>query len=162
MYLYEKEGNIVSVYELKVLKDKLFEYRRKEMEKLNKHELVYKILSNNAHDIMSAREFGYCDESKFITKKNKFFIHKRGLKLESVNYFLENEIIIDGLIYQICNGDHDLKSKQFDVYNRNDAIKHFILTDQHLYINDRNIFKINGEFYKYELSNVVNIPESIY
>lgn len=158
MYLYEKEKDKINVYELKELKDKLFEYRRKEMEKLSKHEIVYKVLSNDAHDIMSFKENSACDENKFITKENSFFIHKKGLKLKNINYLHENEIIIDGLIYQICKGYHDWKTKQVDVYNQNNITKHFILTNNSIDINKKSIFKINGEFYKYELSNVVSIP----
>lgn len=163
MYLYEKNKDKVDVYELKEVRDKLFDFRRKEMEKLNKHEILYRALSNEAHRINSFLECFPLTEDKLITKENRFFIHKRGIKLENVNYFYENAIIIDGLIYQICNGRYNFVKNIGKLYdNCGELKKYFIFASSCAEINKRNIFKIDGEFYKYELKNIVNIPESIY
>ena len=161
MYLYEKEKDKINVYELKELKDKLFEYRRKEMEKLNKHSILYNFLSNDVHTMYSLMQCDL-DEKKLITKENKFFIHKNGVKLENVYYLYDNQIIIDGLLYQFCNGYYNLSEKLVNLYNGDDVVKHFVLTNNNIDIRKRKLLKIDGEFYKYKLSNLINIPETIY
>lgn len=161
MYLYEKNKDKIDVYELKEIRDRLFDFRRKEMEKLGKHKILYRAFSNDAHTIYSFLNGFSLDEINLITKQNKFFIHKKGIKLENINYFYDNTITIDGLIYQICNGKFDVVNTIGMIHN-NDLIKYFIFAEPYTKINNKNIFKLDGEFYKYKLTNIVNIPESVY
>lgn len=163
MELYEKSGNSINVYELKELKDKLFEYKRKEMEKMNKDEIVYKVLSNNSDELNFFLNLGSYDSSKFITKDNKLFKHKNGLKLKNYNYVSENRVIIDGYIYGICAEKHSLvyTRKQIIIYDGNgNKEKVFIPMTYDFKFNKKNkVF--DGGFYEYELPFLVSIPESI-
>ena len=165
MYLYEmdKDKNKINVFELKEIKDKLFEFKRKEMEKLDRCNIVYEMLSNNFEDISMVKDIEYFNDEHFIYKKNYIFKHFTGLKLNSLNYFLGNEFIIDGLIYQLCSGNFD--NYYYDVkkvYNgKKDNINNYLL------VTNPNVIKSNTNFlkpesFKYKISNLISIPESIY
>ena len=163
MYLYEKDKNIVNVYELKEKRDKLFEFKRKEMEKNKKIETVYSVFSNSDEDIRMFRDIREYDINKFIKKYNTLFKHKNGLKLSENHYFLENRNNIDGLLYQLYCGDYDFYGydvkKLFDK-DKNDVKKYFLQTTSEIKCHKPEHF--NGESYQFELPNILSIPESIY
>lgn len=164
MKLYEKSGDSINVYELKELKDKIFEYRRKEMEKMNKDEIVYKVLSNNKEELSLFLDSNKYDGSKFITKDNRFFMHKNGLKLKNYNYAWENKVIIDGLLYEICSGYLGLFNKEKIVVSsekdNSNQDKIFIPMTYDIKVNKKKKL-FDGEFYCFELPNLVSVPESI-
>lgn len=164
MYLYEKDKNIVNVYELKEKRDRLFDFKRKEMEKNGKEELVYSIFSNNLRDIHKFELSSEYDMNDFIKKCNTFFKHKNGLKLCANRYFMRDNINnIDGLLYQLYSGDYDLYGyevkKIFDK-DTNDIKKYFLQTTSERKIHKPERFV--GESYAIELPNILSIPESIY
>lgn len=163
MYLYEKDKNIVNVYELKEKRDRLFDFKRKEMEKNGKDGLVCSIFSNNLCDINMFECASEYDMSKFINKSNKLVKHKTGLKLCDNHYFISNRNNINGLLYQLYCGDYDFYGyevkKIFDK-DINDIKKYFLQTTSD--IKKHKLERFNGESFKYELPNILSIPESIY
>lgn len=163
MYLYEKDKDIVNVYELKERKEKLFDFKRKEMEKNGKNELVYSIFTNNLHDIDKFELSSEYDMNDFIKKCNTFFKHKNGLKLCENHYFISNRNNIDGLLYQLYCGDYDLygyRVKKIYDKDKNDIKKYFLQTTSDRKFHKLECFK--GESFQYELPNILSIPESIY
>lgn len=162
MYLYEKENNQIKVYELKDLKEKLFDFRRKEMEKNGKNGLVYRVFSNNLNDIYNFQNEEKYDMSKFITKYNLYIKHKKGLKLYEVNSMFENRIIVNGLLYQLYNGDYDCNYEVTKLFEgeEDNIKKYLLLTNSDIKFHKINCF--DGESFRYELSNIISLPESIY
>jgi len=163
MYLYEKNKNSVNVYELKEKRDKLFDFKRKEMEKNKKAELVYSVFSNSLDDIKMFSNTNEFDMNKFINKYHSVFKHKKGLKLSEIHYFVENRINIDGLLYQLYCGDYDYYGYNVTkLYNQDkkNINKYFLQTTSEIITHKPERF--NGESYQFEIPNIISIPESIY
>ena len=163
MYLYEKDKNIVNVFELKEKRDKLFEFKRKEMEKNRKQDVVYSVFSNNYNELRSFVGASEYDLDKFIKKYNTFFKHRTGLKLSENLYFIENRNNIAGLLYQLYCGDYDFYGydvKKLYEEDRNNVKKYFLQTTSE--IKQHIPEKFNAESFTYELPNILSISESIY
>jgi len=163
MYLYEKDKNLILVYELKERRDKLFNFKRKEMEKNGKDGLVCSILSNDINEIKTFIDIPYFETSDFITKTHSIFKHKKGLKLLENNYFISNRNNIDGLLYQLYCGDYDLYGYRVKkIYDKlpNKVEKYLLQTTSDL--KHHKLERFNGESYRFELPNILSIPESIY
>ena len=163
MYLYEKDKNVVNVYELNERCVKLFDFKRKEMEQNGKDGLVCSIFSNNLCDINMFECASEYDMSKFINKPNKLVKHKTGLKLCDNHYFISNRNNIDGLLYQLYCGDYDLYGYRVKkIYDKlpNKVKKYLLQTTSDL--KHHKLERFNGESYRLELPNILSIPESIY
>ena len=158
MELYEKSGEYINVYELKVLRDKLFLYKKSIFDKIDKDKLVYRLYSNSSNDIVCFLNSDTYDVNKFIKKENRYFIHRNGLKLENCTYSWDNKIIIDGLVYQIINNVVFLV-KPIILTGDREGKKLLPTTFDWKFSKSESWF--DGGFYKYELPNLVSIPEKI-
>ena len=158
MYLYEKNKDKIDVYELKARRDKLFDFKRREMEKEDLDHIVFKLQSNNKDDLQNFRDSRY--SGKFIDKKNYIFKHKNGIKLNNVIYLRDNGLIIDGLLYRLYRGEFDYYPGYKIIISNHKNKKYLLLTDPCIEEQKTKIF--DAESYKYSLDNVISLPESMY
>ena len=157
MYLYEKNKDKIDVYELKARRDKLFDFKRREMEQKSLDNIVFSLQSNNKDELIyfyNSSEY----TKDFIDKKNKVFKHKRGIKLDNVIHFSDDGLKIDGLLYRLFRGDFDYPGFGIKKVINKDK-KYLLLTD---YIEENKTKVFDAESYKYSIDNVISIPESIY
>ena len=154
MYLYDKNNGNIDVYELRENKEKIVEYKKQELSKISKDDLIFKMLFS---DLIYANGFSFDSlKSDFIANdikklKNKFFIEK--LLYNNVN----NKIIIDGILQNYYEGDFDNKPIK-NIKNGDIVEKYFIIPDSNAkLIKKGNMFSSDI----FEIPYILTLPKSL-
>ncbi len=182
MYLLEKTEKSYNVYEFSPIKEKVREYKEKEMQKIPQEYRVLTVITNNRYEMEYIYDYSYL---KFIysNKTNEFSYHDIAPSTDKES----NEEILNDYYNDVDNQEFSYTIKGT---NNNDI---FLVTTGEYYEESFNIpcykvfkhiledgidkYKSNiniNEYYKYykkhknktvtlkEMDGIINIPESLY
>jgi len=147
MYLFDKKDSNIEVYSMEPNIGKIYDFRKKEMEKIPENERVLKMISNIPMD-WSEHYIGIQKFSIDNLKKKKIF-SSNYYNLEQYNFTDEEKERQNKLLEEYYrSNDHYYKIK---IINGLQTIKN-LLTDNTVTLNNKNNFIIN---------NIISIPESV-
>ena len=156
MYLYEKKGGNIDVYELKENRDKIIQYKKDEFNKLSKMDIVFKFLFSDSVYLNGFDCFDTIKQEYIIHKKVKNLKDK--LLVDKIYYnTTSNKIIIDGLLHNYFEGLFD-KTPIKNIKDGDRILKSFIIPSS-----DINMVK-KGDLLSndlYEIPYILTIPESL-
>lgn len=158
MYLYEKDDNKIKVYSMEPNIDKIFDYKNKEISKIHLKDRTLKFVTNKP--IKNIEKTTYINNLVIDLPKKELEYNKRKFfrteyhEMRNDRLYIINGII-EGYKERVSNDSNIIRV--FDYDNKLHMLKYikYLLVGQE-YIKkseDKNIF---------ELTNVINIPESLY
>ncbi len=161
MYLYEKQKSTIDVYELKENQKKLIEFKRREMAKKSKNDIVYKFLLTDADGLKGIDYLDAITNVDIISHEKKIQKSKelngktvlQNLSCEN----LDDKIIIDGLLEQYYKGDLENSSIK-KLMQDGVAVKYLLLTTYTKHVIKKESLLFNGI---YELPYILSLPESL-